>query len=304
MSHVDFFADELARIPVHGLRTIIEGVPTAWWNYGPRAGPIGLVMIHGFRGDHHGLEPFVAKLGDARRIVVPDLPGFGDSGVSTLNESNLTLIDGYAQWLQDFLTAVGADKNTVILGHSFGSIVVAASFARGLNQDGCILVNPIAANALTGPRGILTRLAVWYYKTSAALPERLGQRLLRNRAIVRIMSATMAKTSDRQLRRWIHGQHDSYFSSFASRESVLRAFQASVAHDVSEFSSTLPEGTLLIAADRDDITTVPRQRELAEKIPGSTLEIIPNVGHLVHYEAPAQAAQAIRRYLEERDQSK
>ena len=304
MSPVDFYADELARIPVHASRTTINGVPTAWWNYGPRTGPIDLVMVHGFRGDHHGLEPFVAKLGESRRIVVPDLPGFGDSGVHGLDASDSTAIDGYARWLCDFVDTIEAQPHTAILGHSFGSIVVAAAFERGLANERCILVNPIAANALSGPRGILTRLAVWYYHVSAALPEKLGQKLLRNRAIVRIMSATMAKTPDRALRRWIHGQHDSYFSSFASRESVLRAFRASVEHDVSEFASSLPEGTLLVAADRDDITSISRQRELATKIPGSVLTIIPDVGHLVHYEAPGTAAEAIRAYLNESDSSR
>jgi len=143
----------------------------------------------------------------------------------------------------------------------------------------------------------LTHLAVWYYKLSARLPERLGQSFLRNRAIVRVMSSTMAKTKDRDLRRWIHGQHDSYFSSFASRASVLHAFQASVEHDVSEFAESLPHGTLLIVAERDDITALPAQRALANRIPDSQLEVVPGAGHLVHYEAPEIAAAAISSYL-------
>ena len=299
MSPHDFYSAELARIPTHSYRTTAGGVATAWWNYGPKAGHIDIVMVHGFRGDHHGLEPFVAALGADLRIIIPDLPGFGDSGELSPRHGDSPRIDGYAQWLHDFLASIGADSDTVVLGHSFGSIVVSAAFALGLTQRRCVLVNPIAANALTGPRGILTRLAVWYYQISAALPERLGQGLLRNRAIVRIMSSTMAKTPDRQLRRWIHGQHDAFFSSFSSRDSVLFAFQASVQHDVSEFASSLPPGTLLIAAERDDITALPQQRALAESIPASTLCVVPQVGHLVHYEAPDVAAKAITTFLDE-----
>jgi len=254
-------------------------------------------MVHGFRGDHHGLEPFVAMLGESFRIVVPDLPGFGNSDELTPDAHDTAKIDGYARWLRDFLATVGADSSTTVLGHSFGSIVVAAAFAQGLKQNRCVLVNPIAANALAGPRGILTRLAVWYYKLSARLPERLGQSLLRNRAIVRVMSSTMAKTKDRDLRRWIHGQHDSYFSSFASRASVLHAFEASVQHDVSEFADSLPRGTLLIVAERDDITALPEQRSLASRISNSRLEVVPQVGHLVHYEAPEFAAAFISTYV-------
>ena len=72
----------------------------------------------------------------------------------------------------------------MILGHSFGSIVVAAAVAAGLQTSRVILVNPIGAPALEGPRGILTRLAVFYYWAGAKLPRRLGEALLRNGLIV------------------------------------------------------------------------------------------------------------------------
>src|SRR5690606_28050137 len=99
-------------------------------------------------------------------------------------------------------------------GHSFGSIVTSAAVAGGLETPQLILVNPIGAPALEGPKGVMTRLAVFYYAMGARLPEKLGTALLRNRAIVRIMSVTMAKTKDAELRRFIHDQHDTYFSLF------------------------------------------------------------------------------------------
>ena len=89
-----------------------------------------------------------------------------------------------------------------VLGHSFGSIVAAAAVAAGLETPKLILVNPIGAPALEGPRGILTRLAVFYYWAGARLPwKRIGEALLRNGAIVRVMSVSMAKTKDPELRR-------------------------------------------------------------------------------------------------------
>lgn len=293
----DFYARELDAIPTHAHRETVGEIGTAWWNYGPTNGPIDLVLVHGFRGDHHGLEPFVAKLGPKIRIVIPDLPGFGSTDPLAPTSVDEPRIRPYALWLRSFLDTIGADDKTTVLGHSFGSIVVSAAFHEGLAQSRCILVNPIAANALQGPRGLMTRLAVLYYQVSAALPERAGQALLRNRAIVRIMSVTMAKTKDRALRRWIHGQHDSYFSSFASRASVLEAFKASVEADVSEYASSLPPHTMLIVAERDDITALPKQHELASRLTEARLEVVPGVGHLVHYEAPDFAATAISDFL-------
>ena len=71
------YADELARIPVREHRTPVAGGETAWWEYGDPGSPT-IVLVHGFRGDHHGLEPVVAKL-PGYRFIAPDLPGFGDT---------------------------------------------------------------------------------------------------------------------------------------------------------------------------------------------------------------------------------
>jgi pimeloyl-ACP methyl ester carboxylesterase len=185
----------------------------------------------------------------------------------------------------------------IILGHSFGSIVTAAAVARGLQTPRLILINPIGAPALEGPKGVMTRLAVLYYAMGARLPEKMGTALLRNRVIVRVMSIAMAKTRDAALRRFIHGQHDAYFSLFADRDVLKDAFVASVSHDVSEFAAEIEVPTLLIAAQRDDITPIEAERELVTLFDDAELVEIAHVGHLIHYETPAEAAGAIRRFL-------
>ena len=286
---------QLARIPVSVHTVPVLGTDTRYWEYGDPASTTTIVMVHGFRGDHHGLEPVVAQLA-GYRILSPDLPGFGESAPLTTLAHD---VPGYSEWLRGFVAAVAPTGRTVILGHSFGSIIAASAVAGGLPADVVVLVNPIAAPALSGPRGILTRLAVFYYWAAAALPERLGFALLRNRVIVRVMSIAMAKTRDPALRRWIHNQHDRYFSAFSDRRVVLEAFRASVGSDVSEFAARIPQRTLLIAADKDDITPVEAQYRLRTLFPDARLYVIPNVGHLIHYEVPVEAAEQLRRFLDE-----
>jgi pimeloyl-ACP methyl ester carboxylesterase len=289
------YSARLDRIPVARRSVRTGGSLTSYWEYGSPGDRPTIVMVHGFRGDHHGLEPVVAHL-EGFHILSPDLPGFGES--EPLGSAHD--IDGYAVWLTEFVSALDLAEPPVILGHSFGSIVVSAALAStGLRAPRVILVNPIAAPALAGPRGILTRLAVLYYLMGALLPERLGFALLRNRAIVRVMSVTMAKTKDKGLRRWIHNQHDLYFSAFGNRAVVLEAFKASVGNDVSEFAADIVDRTLLIAADQDDITPIAAQHMLVRRFPAATLEVLPGVGHLIHYEVPGQAAELIRRFLAE-----
>ncbi len=285
------YAPLLDEISVERREVTVLGGATAYWVYGPEDAAATVIAVHGFRGEHHGLEPVVAHL-PGIRVISPDLPGFGETPPLSGRRHD---IDAYALWLRDFAAAVA--PGAVILGHSFGSIVVAAAVAGGLETPQVILVNPIGAPALEGPKGVLTRLAVFYYWAGARLPAPLGDALLRNGLIVRAMSETMAKTKDPGLRRFIHDQHDTYFSRFADRDVLHDAFLASVSNDVRAYAPRIAQPTLLVAAVRDDITPIEAERHLATLFPAAELVEIDDVGHLIHYETPAAAADAIRRFL-------
>jgi pimeloyl-ACP methyl ester carboxylesterase len=285
------YAPLLDVIPVERREATVLGGTTAYWVYGPHDADTTVIAVHGFRGEHHGLEPVVAHLPDVR-IISPDLPGFGETPPLPGVRHDL---ETYGRWLREFAATVS--PGAVILGHSFGSIVVSAAVAGGLATPRVILVNPIGAPALEGPRGLLTRLAVFYYWAGARLPKRAGDALLRNGLIVRVMSESMAKTKDADLRRFIHDQHDTYFSRFADRDVLHDAFVASVSNDVREFAPRIAQPTLLVAAVRDDITPIEAERHLATLFPDADLVEIDDVGHLIHYETPAAAATAIRAFL-------
>ena len=291
MTAVNPYAPLLDAIPVERREVEVLGGTTSYWVYGPADAGVTIVAVHGFRGEHHGLEPVVAHLPQVR-VISPDLPGFGETAPVPGRRHDLDL---YAQWLTGFVAATA--PGAVILGHSFGSIVVSAAVAGGLATPRVILVNPIGAPALEGPRGILTRLAVFYYWAGARLPRRLGEALLRNGLIVRVMSESMAKTKDPELRRFVHDQHDTYFSRFADRDVLHDAFLASVSNDVRQFAHRIAQPTLLVAAVRDDITPIEAERRLVAMFTDAQLVEIPDVGHLIHYETPAPAAEAITRFL-------
>ena len=283
---------ELATLRSERRDVDVLGASTAYWVYGPDDAAVTILAVHGFRGDHHGLEPVFALLPEIR-IIAPDLPGFGESAPVPIAHD----LDGYAAWLTAFAAQVA--PGAIVLGHSFGSIVSSAAVARGLPTPRLILVNPIGAPALEGPRGILTRLAVFYYALGARLPRPLGEALLRNPVVVRVMSIAMAKTKRAPLRRFVHAQHDAYFSAFADREVLREAFVTSVSNDVRAHAPGIPIPTLLIAADRDDITPIEAERALAKLFPDARLVEIAGVGHLVHYETPRAAASAIDEFVGE-----
>lgn len=287
------YSEALATVPTQEREIGLLGASARYWVYGPDDAEHTLVLIHGYRGDHHGLEPVVAQL-PGIRIVAPDLPGFGASAALRDREHSIA---GYVDWLREFVRATGLGPRIALLGHSFGSIVAAHAVAAGLEVSRLMLVNPISADPMAGVGGLGSRLARLYYRLGAALPERAGEAVLRNRIPVLVMSAATTTTRDRALRRWIREEHNRYFSGFASRRSLAEGFEASLSTDVSRVAAEVVVPTLLIAGERDRIAPLASQRAVVERFPDARLEVIPGVGHLVHYETPREAAGLIRAFI-------
>lgn len=275
---------------------------TAYWEYASpgranQASAMPVVLVHGFRGDHHGLE-LIARTARSSRVIVPDLPGFGESERLTEDSGPREhTLANLGEWLADFCAEVVREKPFILVGHSFGTLVVANSMQHGLTPESVVLINPISSPALAGPRAILSQLALGYYQLSRILPRGWGYALLRNRMIVRVMSETMAKTRNTQLRGWIHNQHARYFSVFSDRDSLIESFRASISNTVRDYVSVLPADTVIIAADRDDITPLDAQLTLAHELAHARFVVVPEVGHLVHYESPEVVSDVINQML-------
>jgi pimeloyl-ACP methyl ester carboxylesterase len=227
-------------------------------------------------------------------VIVPDLPGFGESSELS-SEHNL---DTYANWLEQFLSELGLTSTANLVGHSFGTLVV-GRYATTRSCKSIVLINPVSGPALSGPRAFLTRITSAFYHLSNQLPESIGGLLLRSPIAVMVMSTVMAKTKNRKLRWWIHLQHLSNFSDFATVRVATEGYDASISSDLSLMAPSIKTPVLIVAAELDDITAIEVQREVVKLYPRAKLVEINNVGHLVHYEAPEQAAHYIDAFLEE-----
>jgi pimeloyl-ACP methyl ester carboxylesterase len=266
---------------------------TKYWIYNNNPGLPTIIMIHGLRGTHHGLD-LIAKSIKGYRIIVPDLPGFGES----IPLSNKHDVGNYAVWLKGFLDDLKLKKPPILLGHSFGSVVTsyfAKNYPKSITR--LILVNPIGAPALEGAKAALTQIAVAFYWLGKKLPESIGTKLLSSKTSVMIMSITLAKTRDKEKRKFIHDQHLRYFSTFATRRVVDEAFQDSIRKSVREVARYINIPTLLIAGELDDVTPLKKEEELVKLFPDAELVVIDEVGHLTHYEKPDEVTGAIKRFV-------
>ena len=309
-----------------------QAVMTRYWQYGKGMndgtfpeGSYPVLLVHGFRGDHHGLEiiaNYLLKLIPNVSIISPDLPGFGRSadlpenaqGEGTQGEDN---INAYVAWLNDFVDHTNPAREDAqplplhVIGHSFGSIVTSAFAAAHPNSLALLsLINPISEPALEGSQRVASRLASLYYRAGAALPEKIGYPLLRSQLITRASSEVMMRTKDKAMRRFINGQHAAYFGSFGSRRGVLSAYEASITHTAAEYAAAIRVPVQMLVAEDDDLGTPETARAMYATLasrnlpapsaaPRERLDMIPEVGHLIHYETPRRAAELIADFAAE-----
>ena len=287
-------AAALAEIPVREAEVTVLGSRTQYWEYGPRDAEHTLLLVHGYRGDHHGLEPVIALL-PGIRFISPDLPGFGASTPMTEAPHSIA---GYERWLTGFAQAAQLPAGTILFGHSFGSMITSHAVADGFPTPALILLNPISADPKTAAGVGITRLTRAYYGLARHLPTAIGRRLLGNWLVVQFMSMSLVTTDDKQLRTWVHEEHHRYFNGFSDPKTVAEAFDASLSTEIGKAAPSVNVPVLMIAGEADRIAPLSGQRATIGLFPDARLVVLPTVGHLIHYEAAQAAADAIRAFVD------
>ncbi|WP_022870730.1 alpha/beta fold hydrolase [Yaniella halotolerans] len=260
-------------------------------------GPPGsrqLLAMHGFRGDHHGLELVVDGLSQYDAWV-PDLPGFGASPAMPDAEHTVENLAHVVNQVADRLDA------PALLGHSFGSVIAAHAVQQeAFKYRHLVLLNPIARPALAAQSctdRTATAVTNGFYQVAATLPTALGRRLLSNRLIVWATGAFMTKTDDPRILAYTHDQHQAYFSAFDSPKVLLEAYRASIEHTVSDVAPALKLPVTIIGGDGDELSSPEDIAALADHIGRSNNDvethILQRTGHLLHYERSAAAAALI-----------
>jgi pimeloyl-ACP methyl ester carboxylesterase len=105
-----------------------------------------IVFLHGWALGQHSYREVVAELARrGARVVAPAMPGFG--GSAELPQSAFS-IGGFAEWVDEFCTAVKVRGPAVVIGHSFGggvAIRLAHDFPERVGS--LVLVNSIGGSA-------------------------------------------------------------------------------------------------------------------------------------------------------------
>lgn len=239
----------------------VGGVRVRYRQEGAHHTGVPLLMVHGYNGSCDYFYPHTAPaLGAERHVLAVDLPGNGLS--AKLPAHNL---EGYVQFLADFLAALRIDKAD-ILGHSMG----------GMLAIGTVVKYP-------------ERFRKLILIDSAGLPELVKRQWL----------APIKMMTDSSL--WQVSLYPTFIKigmrARTGREGLRMIRTSSVRRDL----HTLSLPTLIIWGSRDRVVPLEHGAFMAKHIPGARLAIVQGAGHMPFYERPAECTRLVLSFLRAED---
>ena len=228
-----------------------------------------IFFIHGAGGSGSFWQAQVEGLAARANTIAPDLPGHGRSG-----GNGYDTVEDYARSVMDFIKALPV-SNPVLCGISMGGAVVQQFMLDypALSKAG-ILIN-------TGAR----------LKVAPAVFDILAKDYPGYLSMISSLAAS--KTTP--------PEHLSRFQEQAAQckpEVALGDFRACNRFDVMQRLGSITRPVLVVSA-ADDQLTPPKYGEFLENnIPGATRVIIPESGHILPMEKPAELNRAIVNFLD------
>lgn len=232
-----------------------------------------ILILHGWGSSSERWQETAKILSQAGfKVVVPDLPCFGKSVEPPFGWS----VGDYAEFVLKFAKELNLDK-FFLIGHSFGGrIAIKLGAVYPEKIQGLILVG---AAGIESARGFKSKIFLFLAKLGNSLFSLPLLKKLYPRARKTIY--LLARTKD-------------YFEAEGVRKEI---FKKVISEDLTTFLSQIKTPTLLIWGKKDRLTPLKHGYLMKEKIPNSTLEVIPNFGHALNLECPQKLATAIIKWL-------
>ncbi len=266
----------------------------AYWTYHDKKLPT-CIFVHGFTGSHEGFQYIIPEL-EHYHIIVPDLPGFGETklGIDTFT------IDELARRVNEFVRDLELPEPPFVVGHSMGGLVVASMLAQepSMFNKKAVLVSPVATkvNYLDARKigEFLGRLQFFLGKTVPGA----GPKLVKSRLISRISTAIILTANQPKLKKQIRDHH---FKNLDYISSIDFYYQLHVDINKKGAVDYAPRldmyDILVVTGDKDNVTPLSTEKKLVASLKKSRLRVIEGVGHLLHYERPTEVAAAIDEFL-------
>jgi pimeloyl-ACP methyl ester carboxylesterase len=231
-----------------------------------------LLLLHGWGVSSELFDPILDALEQGRRLIVPDLPGFG----ATTEPDTPWSVHDYAAWCVALLDRLGVERCDLI-GHSNGGrigIVMAATYPGRIERM------VLTASAGIRPRQTLRGAArVRSYK-ALRMVERSG-----------LLPKAVRQAARRRAEQ--RGSADYRAVSGVMRGTLVRIVNEDLTRDLPNLH--LP--VLLIWGDKDAETPIADGQLMERLIPDAGLVVFEGAGHYAYLEQAARFCRIVEVFL-------
>jgi pimeloyl-ACP methyl ester carboxylesterase len=231
-----------------------------------------LLLLHGWGVSSELFDPILDALQQGRRLIVPDLPGFG----ATTEPDTPWSVHDYAAWCIALLDRLGVQRCDLI-GHSNGGrigIVMAATYPGRIDRMVLTASSGIRPRqTLRGAARVRSYKALRMVERSGLLPETVRQ-AARRRADQR-------------------GSADYRAVSGVMRGTLVRI----VNEDLTQVLPKLHLPVLLIWGDKDTETPIADGQLMERLIPDAGLVVFEGAGHYAYLEQAARFCRIVEVFL-------
>ncbi len=249
----------------------IGGIPVAYKIYGAGA-PV--LILHGWGGGSASwvkVSSLIAEKGF--QVICPDLPGFGKSG----EPKEPWNIEQYLKFLGRLVEELNL-KSFFLVGHSLGGGLALAFSARNSRSVRMLVLCDAAV--------IRKERLDWRQSCAKkmALAKKLFIKLPLAGGIIPLAQKIIYK---------IAGVQDYHKAS----PIMKKTFDNIIKEDLQKYAGLIKIPVLIVWGERDKSTPVEDAYVLQHLINGSRIEIIENVGHNSHRQAPVKIAETIMDFI-------
>jgi pimeloyl-ACP methyl ester carboxylesterase len=228
-----------------------------------------VVILHGWGDNSASWQKFTVDLSKQYDVIVPDLPGFGNSQAPAAPWG----LDEYAKLIATFLQKLKV-KPYAIIGHSNGGAIAIRGVATSmLSAEKLVLLSSAGIRGEYKGRNKMLRMVT---KTG------------------KLLSSPLPKATKQRLRLKVY---KTVGSDMLVAEHLQETFKKVVADDVRVDAGRVKLPTLLIYGEKDAQTPLAYGREYNQLIKGSKLEVLPGIDHFVQLHASPMILKLIRGFL-------
>lgn len=242
-----------------------------------------LILLHGLGADRSTFSAVAAFLRRDNRLIIPDLPGFGETGQAEDDDYG---IPAQVERLEAFVTALGLDSFH-LGGNSMGGWIAAAYAARYPDR-----VKSLWLLAAAGTEDMLL--------TEAVIARRAHGTYLLLASNEAEFTAVIKRIFVRPpplpyCVRWVAVRRSAaYFPLHAKIFDQL--LDRGYDYQLEPLLPAITQPVLLMWGDCDRIVPISAMRTFAQLLPHAQSILLPNIGHVPQIEAPKRAADDYRAF--------